>query len=323
MIRREVITLLGGAVAWPLAVRAQQPAMPLIGYLSNRTPEADVSLLVAFRAGLSAAGYVENRSVAIEYRFSDGNSSRLPSLAGELVSLKPNLIVAGSTPSALAAKRATANIPIVGLLLTDPVGIGLITSEARPGTNVTGILVRVEGLPGKQVEIALELVPGVSKIGALTDSRNPSDEVQRPEAESAAAKLGVKFMPIEVRTADEIGAAFQTLVRERANFVMVFTTLTPMRRQIAAFALASRMPTIYSSREFVEDGGLISYGTNWRETYRRAAYYVDRILKGEKPADLPVEFPTKVELVINLATARAIGLSIPQALLTRADEVIE
>jgi putative ABC transport system substrate-binding protein len=270
-------------------------------------------------------GHIEGRDYAFEERYADGNLNRLPLLAEELVSLKPDLIVAGSTPVALAVKRGTADIPIVGLLLTDPVGMGLVRSEAHPGTNVTGILLRVEGLPGKQLEIALDLVAGARKIGALIDPNNPSNEVQRQEAESAAAKLGMKLVPIEVRTGDEIVTAFQTLVREHADFVMVFTDAVYLtkRRQIAAFALASRMPTIFSDRDSVEGGGLISYGTNWRETYRRAAYYVDRILKGEKPDDLPVEFPTKVELVVNLATAKALGLTVPPNLLAIADEVIE
>jgi putative ABC transport system substrate-binding protein len=324
MKRRELITLLGGAaVLWPGNGFGQTPPRrPLIGFLNNSSKAAVLPYYSSFPLGLRELGYIEGRDYALEERDADGSVSRLQLLAEELVSLKPDLIVAGSTPAALAAKRATASVPIVGLLMTDPVGMGLIKSEARPGTNVTGILIRVEGLSAKQLEIALDLVPGASKIGALINPDNPSNEVQRREADAAAAKLGVKLVPIEARIADEIGAAFQTFVRERASFVTVFSNAT-LRRQIAASALAVRMPTIYSDRESVESGGLISYGTNWREVYHRGAYYVDRILKGEKPADLPVEFPTKIELVVNLATAKAIGLAVPQALLARADEVIE
>jgi putative ABC transport system substrate-binding protein len=324
MKRREFITLLGGAAAlWPGNGFGQTPPRrPLIGILTGTSKAAALPYYSGFPLGLRELGYVEGRDYAIEERYADGYTSRLASLAEELVGLKPDLIVAGSTPAALAAKRATASIPIVGLLLTDPVGFGLIKSEARPGTNVTGILVRVEGLPAKQLEIALDLVSGASKIGAFINPDNPSNEVQRLEAEAAAVKLGVKLVPARARTADEVGAAFQTFVRERVSFVTVFTNAT-LRRQIATSALAARMPRIYSDRESVESGGLISYGTNWREVFHRGAYYVDRILKGEKPADLPVEFPTKIELVVNLATARAIGLTVPQTLLARADEVIE
>jgi putative ABC transport system substrate-binding protein len=325
MRRREFITLLGSAAALRPGNGFGQtpPRRPLIGFLSSLSKAAALPFYSSFPLGLRERGYIEGRDCAIEERYADGDLSRLPLLAEELVSLKPDLIVAGSTPAALAAKRATANIAIVGLLLTDPVGLGLVQSEARPETNVTGILIRVEGLPGKQLEIARELLAGADRIGVLMNLGNSGTEVQRRETESAATKLGVKLVPMDVRTADEIGAAFQTFVREHASFVIVLTGFNTMRRQIAAFALTSRMPTIYSERDSVEAGGLVSYGTNWREIYGRAAYYVDRILKGAKPADLPVEFPTKVELVVNLATAKALGLTVPLGLLTRADEVIE
>jgi putative ABC transport system substrate-binding protein len=327
MKRREFIKLIGGAAAlWPNNGLGQTPLRrPLVGFLGSQSKAIASPYYSNFPLGMRELGYVEGRDYALEERYADGNLGRLPFLAKELVSLKPDLILAGSTPAALAAKGATADIPIVGLLLTDPVGMGLVRSEAHPDTNVTGILLRVEGLPGKQLEIALDLVAKASKIGALIDPNNPSNEIQRREAENAAAKLGVKLVPIRVRVPDEIGAAFRTLVREHADFLMVFTDalFLTMRREIAAFALTSRMPTIYSDRDSVEGGGLISYGTNWRETFRRAAYYVDKILKGEKPANLPVEFPTKVELVVNLATAKALGLTVPPNLLATADEVIE
>jgi putative ABC transport system substrate-binding protein len=239
--------------------------------------------------------------------------------------LKPDVIMAENTAGALAAKQATASIPIVAAILTDPVGMRLVASEARPGTNVTGILNRVEGLAGKQSEIALDLLPGVRKIGVLVNLNNPTNALQRRESEAAAAKLSVSFVPVDVRTADEVGPAFQTFVRERANIVVVLgdAMFVTMRRQIAAVALAARLPTVFSVRDHVEDGGLISYGVSLRENYRRVAYYVNRILKGETPADLPVEFPTKIELVLNLATAKALGLTIPPSIMFRVDEVIE
>jgi len=270
-------------------------------------------------------GYLEGRDYGLEDRYADGGGSRLPLLAEELVRLKPDVILVGSTPGVLVAKQATASIPIVGVNMTDPVGLGLIASEARPGTNVTGVLYRLEGMAGKQMEIALDLMPGTSKMGVLVDVTNPSNMLQRRELEAAAGKSGVSVTTVDVRTFDEIGAAIQTFVRERASIVLVLASamFINARRRIAAFALVSRLPTVYNFREHVEDGGLISYGIDLRQNFRRAAYFVDRILKGEKPGDLPVEFPTKVELVVNVTTAKAIGLTIPPTLLARADEVIE
>ena len=233
--------------------------------------------------------------------------------------------MAATTPGTLAAKQATASIPIVGVNLTDPVGFGLVESEARPGTNVTGVLFRLEGLTEKQVEIALDLMPAATKMGILVDVNNPSNMLQRREVEAAAGKLGVSTVTVDVRTVDEISGAIQTFVREGANIVIVLASamFVNARRQIATFALVSRLPTVYNFREHIEDGGLISYGIDNRQNFRRAAYFVDRILKGEKPGDLAVEFPTKVELVVNVTTAKAIGLTIPPTLLARADEVIE
>ncbi len=327
MRRREFIALLGGAAtAWPYNGWAQTPPKrALIGFLSTSTTAATSENFSSFTAGLREFGYLKGRDYTIEERYADGNFGRLPSLAEELVQLKPDVILAGSTPAALATKRATATIPIVGLLLTDPVGMGLVESEARPRTNVTGILIRVKGLPGKQLETALELIAGTKQVGILVDPRNPSNVIQRQETEAAAARLGVNLVSVEVRTTDEIGDVFRQFVHEHVGVIMVFTDalFTTMRRQIAAFALASRLPTIFAERESVEEGGLISYGVSRSRTYYRAAYYVDRILKGEKPGDLPIEFPTKLELVINIATAKALGITVPPTLLARVDEVIE
>jgi putative ABC transport system substrate-binding protein len=327
MKRRECITLLGGAaVAWPWNGLAQsRPKRPLIALLLTSSKAAGARYYSGFPLGMRELGYLEGRDYGVEDRYADGDVSRLPVLAEELVRLKPDVIVAATTSGVLAVKQATASVPIVGVNLTDLVGFGLASSEARPGANVTGILYRLEGLTGKQVEIALDLMPGTDKMGVLVDVNNPSNMLQRREIEAAAGKSAVSIALVDVRAVDEISAAIQTFVRERASIVVVLAS--PMfinaRRQIATFALASRLPTIYNFREHVEDGGLISYGVDLRQNYRRGAYFVDKILKGEKPGDLPIEFPTKVELVVNATTAKAIGVAIPPTLLARADEVIE
>ena len=329
--RREFITLLGGTVAWSLAARAQQPALPtlskrpLIGFLGTSPKAIGARYFEGFGQGMSEFGYVAGHDYVFEDRYANSDLAQLPALAEELVGLNPDVLVATPTGAALAMKKATSSIPIVAVALTDPVGLGLVISEAHPGRNLTGILSRVAGLPGKQLEIALDVIPGAAKIGAFVNDIDPSGLIQRRELEAAAAKIGVILAPVDIRGSQEIGPAFQTFANEGATLVIVLGTpmLLSMRRQIAAFGLAMRMPTVCGFREAVEDGGLISYGTNLREIFRRAAYFVDRILKGAKSADLPVEFPTKVELLINLATAKALGLEIPPTLLARADEVIE
>jgi putative tryptophan/tyrosine transport system substrate-binding protein len=326
MKRREFITLLGGAVAaWPCNGLAQSPPKrPLIGFL-GATSKAKGEYYSGFAIGMRELGYLEGRDYGFEDRYANGDASRMPSLAEELVRLKPDVIVASATAGTLAAKQASTRIPIVGVNLTNPVNFGLVASEARPGTNVTGVLFRLEGLTEKQVEIALDLMPGTSKVGVLVDVDNPSNAVQLREVEAAAGKSGVSTVPVDVRTVDKIGAAIQTFVRERVSVVIVLAAprFIDARRRIAGFALVSRLPTVFSFREHIEDGGLISYGIELRQNYRRAAYFVDRILKGEKPGDLPVEFPTKVELVLNMTTAEALALTIPPSVLARADEVIE
>jgi putative tryptophan/tyrosine transport system substrate-binding protein len=328
MRRRDFITLIGGAAAaWPCNGLAQSPPKrPLIGFLGASSKAAGARYYGGFALGMRELGYLDGRDYGFEDRYGDGDGSRLPLLAEELVRLKPDVIVAATTPGTMAAKQATAGIPIVGVNLTDPVGFGLVTSEARPGTNVTGVLSLLEGMAGKQVEIALDVMPGATKIGILVDVNNPgANIVQRREVEAAVGKSAVSIVAVDIRTADEIGAAIQTFVRERASIAIVLgaALFVNARRQIATFALASRLPTVFNFREHVEDGGLISYGIDLRQNFRRAAYFVDRIVKGAKPADLPVEFPTKVELVVNMTTAKAIGVTIPPTLLARADEVIE
>jgi ABC-type uncharacterized transport system substrate-binding protein len=305
---------------------AQIPARRVvIGFLVTTSKAQGARFFSGLPLGMRELGYLEGRDYVFEDRYADNDASRLPALARELVRLNPSVIVASSTTASLALKEASATIPIVGTSLTDPVGTGLVVSEARPGGNVTGVLVRVEGLPGKYVEIARDAIPGASKIGLLVNATEPSNLLQLREAESVAAKLGLALVPVQIRAVDEVGPAFQTFTRERANIVIVLgdPVFLGLRRQIAAFALAARLPTVFNYREHVEDGGLLSYGIDLRANYRRAAYFVDRIIKGEKPADLPVEFPTKLEMVINNATAKALGLTIPPSILIRADEVID
>ena len=327
MKRRDFIGMLLASTALrPFGASAEAfSKRPTVGFLGGGSKAANRQFYDSLPQGLRDLGYIEGRDYALADRYADGDLARLPALAQELVRLVPDVIVAAPGSAVLAARQATASIPIVGVNMNDPVGMGLVANEARPGSNVTGVLVRVPGQAGKQLEIARDAVAGARRIGVLGNLEEASNVLQWRETELAAAKSGVALSLVEVHAADEIGPAFEKFASERAGVVIVLgqVTFVTMRRQIAAFALAARLPTVYSFREHVEDGGLISYGINLRANYRRAAFYVDRILKGEKPADLPVEFPTKVELVVNLATAKALGLTIPSSLLARADEVIE
>ena len=326
MRRRDFITLVGGAAAgWPLGARAQQQAIPVIGLLGAGSKVDSKRYYDGFPLGMQQHGYLEGRDYVLESRYADGDFARLPLLAKELVELKPLVIVAGTTNAAVAARKQTETIPIVGVNLFDPVGNGLVDSEARPGTNVTGTLLYLPGLAGKQLELARDLIPAITRVGVLANRDNQFSMVQRKESEEAATKLGMSLAIVNVSTTDEIIAAFQTFVREGATAVSVLgdAWFVVIRQQIAAVALSSRLPTIYRVREHVESGGLISYGTDLHESYVRAAFYVDKILKGEKAGNLPIEFPTKLELVINLRTAKALGLDVPLFLRQRADEVIE
>ena len=325
MRRREFIAAVGVATAWPLAARAQQLAIPVMGLLGPGSKVESKRFYDGLPLGMQQHGYLEGRDYILESRYADGDFARLPLLAKELVQLKPLVIVAGTTNAAVAARKQTETIPIVGVNLFDPVGNGLVDSEARPGTNVTGTLLYLPGLAGKQLELARDLIPGITRVGVLANRDNQISMVQRKESEEAATKLGMNLTTVNVSTADEITAAFQTFVREGATAVSVLrdALFVAIREKIAAVALASRPPTIYGIREHVESGGLISYGIDLRESYVRAAFYVDRILKGEKAGNLPIEFPTKLELVINLRTANALGLDVPLFLRQRADEVVE
>jgi len=329
MRRREFVTLLGGAVAgWPIGVRAQQASRkrPLIGYLITGTKTALAPQTSAFLNHLSDLGYVEGQSIDVVSRYADADSARLPALADELVQLRPDLIVALDPPAALAAKKATASIPIVAAILNDPVRLGLIASYARPGGNVTGILSQIEGLPGKQVEIAQEVIPALTVIGMLANPANATHSYQRREVEAAGAAQAIKVIAAETRSKADFEAAFNLLrtTGVQAAIVLRDAMLVSERRRIAELAATMRLPTIASQNSYVEAGGLLSYGVDeTRDNHRRAADFAAKILKGAKPADLPVEFPTKLLLAINMKTAKTLGLTIPPTLLSRADEVIE
>jgi ABC-type uncharacterized transport system substrate-binding protein len=322
--RRQFITLLGGAAAWPLAARAQQPGKAArIGYLAIRAPmSADEALLQALRE----LNWIEGRNIVIERRFSAGNFDRLREFAAELVRLKVDAIVAVASASTQAAKDATASIPICFVNAGDPVGQGFVMSLARPGGNVTGVSFDASpDITAKQLQLILETVPKASRVAVLWNPTSPFLRSYWSVAQAAAPALGVVLQSLEVQDASQYETAFKAIGRDRADALVVLSDsfATFHRARIAELAAEHRLPVLYGHRQYVEAGGLMSYGPSLFDVYRRAAAYVDKILKGTRPADLPVEQPTKYELVINLKTAKALGLELPPTLLARADEVIE
>jgi putative ABC transport system substrate-binding protein len=327
MRRRELITLLGGAAAaWPVALRAQQKPMLVIGFLSSRSPGPYAPFVAAFRQGLDDTGYIDGQNVAIDYRWAEGNDDRLPAMAADLVGRKVDVIVAsGGVPSAMAAKHATETIPIVFPSAADPVVLGLVASLARPGGNLTGVsFLSVELIP-KRLELLLELVPRARVMAFLVNPNNPNTKSYIAGAQAAAGLKGVQLHILKAATESEIAAASATLVQLGVDALLVggdpFYNSRP--DQIVAVASRHAIPAMYDAPFFVAAGGLISYGASLTAAYRQVGVYAGRILKGEKPADLPVQQPTTFELVINLKTAKALGLAVPQPLLARADEVIE
>jgi putative ABC transport system substrate-binding protein len=324
MKRREFITLLGSAAAaWPLAARAQQAGVPLIGLLAGA--QLDDRLLSAIRQGLKDAGYVEGRNVAMKYRTADGRFNRLPELAAELVADPVAVIVALAPPAAVAAKSATGTIPIVFVTGADPVQLGLVSSLNRPGGNVTGVTFLVTALGAKRLELLRELVPSAKIVGFLVNPANPTSASQTTDTQAAARALGIELVIRNARSESDIDGAFESLAQERVNAVIIGTDqlFTSRRNQLVVLAVRHALPAIYYLREFADAGGLISYGANVTDAYRLGGGYVGRILKGEKPADLPVQQTVKFELAINLKTAKALGLTVPDKLLVAADEVIE
>jgi ABC-type uncharacterized transport system substrate-binding protein len=327
MNRREVITLLGGAAAaWPLTARAQQPTMPVIGFLDPTSSDYNADRLRAFRQGLKDTGYVEGENVEIEYRWAEGQVDRLPTLAAELVRRQVSVIAAFSAPAALAAKAATPSIPIVFIVPEDPVRLGLVASLARPGGNLTGFNIFNEELAAKRLELLRELVPGATRVAVLVDPTNAlASESTLKDVEAAARSMGLQIQVLEASTSREINVAFATFVRERPDALYVgggpfFST---RRIQLAILAARHLVPMTSTARIIAEVGGLMSYGSDVLDTIRQVGVYTGRILKGAKPADLPVVQASKFALVINLQTARAFGLDVPPTLLARADEVIE
>jgi putative ABC transport system substrate-binding protein len=323
--RREVMSLLGGAVAWPLAAHAQQPGrLPTIGFLGGSTPSVDGRRAAAFMVRLRELGWVEGRNVAIEVRWAAGRSERAAEIAAEFVRLKVDVIATFGTTPVLAAKQATSVIPIVFAAAADPVGTGVVATLARPGGNVTGLSSQTTDLPGKRLELLREVVPGLRRLAILANVDNVSAVLERSEARTAAGTLGLEVAMLDIQRGEDIGPAFEALKGGAdALYVVIDALVVTNRIRINTLALAGRLPTMYTLREDVEAGGLMAYGPNYPDLFRRAAEFVDKILRGAKPADLPVEQPTKFELVFNLITAKALGLTVPPTLLTRADEVIE
>ena len=326
MKRRAFITLLGGtAAAWPLAARAQQPAMPVIGFMSSRAPEDSAHLVAAFRRGLAEGGFVEGQNVAIEFRWARGQYDLLPAMAADLVSRRVNVLTtAGGEPSALAAKRATSAIPIVFGLGSDPVSVGLVESWNRPGGNATGVTLLTRLMEPKRLGLLRDLVPGVALVGVLLNPSFPSPG-QLQEIEEAARKIDQRIVVVRAGNDQELDAAFAALVKEGVGALLVAADpyFDTRRERIVGFAQQQRLPAIYQFREYAVAGGLLSYGVSITDAYRQYGVYTAAILQGAKPADLPVLQPTKFELVINLKTARALGVKISDNLLSLADEVIE
>ena len=327
MERRAFIgSLAGGLLAAPLAAEAQ-PAGKVyrIGFLGNSTEALEANLVGPSREGLRERGYVEGRDLTIEYRWAEGAYERFPALIAELIALKVDIIVTAGTPAALAVKRATAAIPLVMIAVGEPVGTGLVKSLARPGGNLTGLVSIAPDLEGKRLELLTEIVPKLSSVAFLANPANPFHVTSEKQASAAAKALHLKVVFFPVRAGDEFDHAFQGIVGQRSGALVMLADRLFLhhRARIVEFTARHRLPAVYAYNELVQVGGLMSFGPSYPEMHRRAAYYVDRILKGAKPADLPVEQPTKFDLVIYLKTAKALGLTIPQSLLQRADQVIE
>ena len=326
MTRREFITLLGGAAAWPLAARAQQPAMPVIGFLSSLAPRDLIHVMPAFRQGLDGAGFAEGRNIAIEHRWAAGQYDRLPALSADLVRRQVAVIAAISgTPAALAAKAASATIPIVFAMGSDPVAFGLVTSLNRPGGNITGATFFTASLGPKRLELLRELVPSAKKVAVLVNRDNPPGAADLTNVTAAAHIIGLEAKILDASTGGDIETAFASLGQDRPDGLLVGPDplFLVHREKLVELAARHAMPAIYADREITEAGGLISYGASRQDAYRQAGVYVGRILNGESPQDLPVMRATRFELVINLQTAKALGITVPLTLQASADEVIE
>jgi len=323
--RRELIVTLGGVAAWPLATRAQQPVMPVIGFLNSASPVTFAHVVSGFRRGLTEAGYVEHRNVGIDYRWAEGQVDRLPALASELVRAQVAVICAGSPPAALAAKAATTTIPIVFTSGDDPVKLGLVKSYSRPGGNLTGVALLIDVLSGKRLGLLREIVPAATLIAVLLNPSWPTFDTQLNDVEEAARAVGQQIHVLRADTEHEIDAAFDMAKELRASAMMVgpSTFFTVRRNQIVGLAARDALPTIYGQREFMAAGGLMSYATDLTDAYRQAGVYIGKILHGAQPSELPVVQSAKFELLINLKIANSLGLTFPPGLVAIADEVIE
>jgi putative ABC transport system substrate-binding protein len=326
MRRREFIAALGGAaVAWPLAARAQEVKVPRIGFLGNSTAALETNLIRPFRDGLRALGYEEDRNIVIEYRWAEGNYERFPSLVAELLASKVDVLVTAGTPASLAIKRATTSVPVVMIAVGDPVGTGLVPSLAQPGGNLTGLSSIAPDLEGKRLELLREVLPKLSHVGMFINSVNPFHTTSLRQARAAAQALRIMLQVLDVRASQDLDGAFAAILKERPQALLILADRVFLhnRARMMDFATKQRLPNVNAYHELVEAGGLMSFGPSYEEMHRRAATFVDKILKGAKPADLPIEQPTKFTLVLNVKSAKAIGIDLPPILLARADEVIE
>ena len=323
--RRQFMTLLGGAAAWPIVAWAQQPAkLATIGLLGGGSAAQQSKWTAAFLQRLQELGWIEGRNIAIEYRWTEGSNERAAEFAAELVRLKVDLIVTSGTPIVLATKRATSVIPIIFAAAADPLGGGLVASLARPGGNVTGLSLQSTDLAGKRLGLLREVVPGLNRLAVMANVDSPASVVEMSEAQAAARTLGLETATFEIRRTEDFAAAFETMkTQAQGLYVVTNPFMTAHRVRINTLALSIRLPTIHAMRDYVEVGGLMCYGASFPDLWRRAGDYVDKVLRGAKPADVPVQQPTKFDLIINLVTAKALGLEIPATLLARADEVIE
>src|SRR6476659_5978224 len=326
MQRREFITLLSGIVAALATARAQQPAkIPRIGFLGNSTATMEANLIGPLRDGLRELGYEEGRNVIIEFRWADGKYDQFPALVAELLAAKVDVIITAGTPATLAIKKATSTVPLVFIAVGDPVGTGVVPNLGRPGGNITGLSSIAPDLEGKRLELLREVVPKLSHVAFFLNPANAFHTASMRQARVAAESLGIKLQPMEVNKSEQLDGAFASIVKEKPDALLILADRVFLhnRKRMMEFAIQQRLPSVNAYRELVEAGGLISYGPSYEDMHRRAAVYVDKILKGTKPADLPIEQPTKFTLLINLKTAKTLGLTVPPTLVARADELIE
>ncbi len=324
MKRREFIRLVGGAAAWPVAAHAQ-PKIPRVGFMGNSTAALEANLVGSFRDGLRELGYEEGRNIVIEYRWADGKYERFPTLIAELIVAKVNVIVTAGTPAALAVKKATTTVPLVMVAVGDPVGTGLVPSLARPGGNLTGLSSIAPDLEGKRLDILREVVPTLSHVAMFFNSLNPFHVASMRQAHAAAQAMGIKLQEHDIRKSEDLDGAFAAIRKERPDALLILADRVFLhnRQRMMDFTEEQRLPNVNAYKELVEAGGLMSYGPSYEDMHKRAAIYVDKIIKGAKPADLPIEQPSKFTFVVNLKAAKALGVTIPPSLLTLADEVIE